>query len=332
MTNGYTARCEPYALIMAELGNIVVADESAVHLYLHIGDLPQINAFTAHANPLLHCASANEVESGINTLNPLYGGEPISLLVKDPVSRHANFHSRARCCSYDLPCNSFVKIENGPYVASPQLVYARMAGFLSEVQLAALGTDLCGRYYIDSRTKHIEDRICFLVTPKQLAAYIEQVPGMYGSAKAKRALKWVLPNSGSPKETQLMLVLTLPIRMGGYGLPFHEMNFDIKAGRLAGLAEQGEYVLDIANSEKETAVEYDGKDSHVDASADKRRRNALAAFGWTVFPIDKEIFEDVRATDKAARQIARKLGARIRKPENWEKKHYELRRDLGLWR
>ena len=90
-------------------------------------------------------------------------------------------------------------------------------------------------------------------------------------------------------------------------------------------------MLDLANSEKRAAAEYDGKDSHEDAGADKRRRNALAAFGWTVFPIDKEIFKSIRATEKAARQIACKLGVRIRKPANWEEKHRELRRDLGLW-
>ena len=315
---------------MATSGNIVIADESALHLYLHIDGLQQINAHVAQINPLLNCASTSEELLSFNPQHPLYGGEPISILVCDPVSRRTNSRVRSRCCSYDFPRRSFVKIAGGPYVVAPELAFVRAGCFMSEAELIALGTNLCARYYVNLKTGKTIERSAFLTTPDKLRRYVAKVSSMRGSAKAERALKWVLANSASPAETQMTLILTLPYRLGGFGLPLKEMNFDVKAGRLSRIAEQSDFSIDLANHDMRIGCEYDGHDYHLDASADKRRRNALAALDWTIFPIDKHVLGSALATEQLALELASRMKVRVRRPDGWNDKYRALRYDLGL--
>lgn len=315
---------------MASLGNIVIADESALHLYLHIEGLNQIGARKAKGDPLRLSAKSSAGLSAFNTSHPLYGGEPVSVLVNERGSRRATRQIDAKCCSYDLPGGSFIKLRSGLYLSSPQLTFVRMARNVSETKLAAMGMALCARYYVREGTGEIVERAGYLVTPDQLGNYLEKVPGMRGSTRAARALRWVVANSGSPAETQMKLQFCQPLWCGGFALPFGVMNYDVRAGRLSRITEQGDYCIDLVNPRLKVGLEYDGALYHLDASKDKRRRNALASLGWTVFPIDKAVLYDPVATEKAARQIARFLGIRIQKPRCWESRFVELRRDLGL--
>ena len=131
-------------------------------------------------------------------------------------------------------------------------------------------------------------------------------------------------------ETKTMLQFCIPLRKGGFNLPFKEMNYEISPGREALVSGQDGFSLDLANPDLGVCIEYDGGEYHRDASKDKRRRNALAALGWEVFPIDKEVLYDPIATERFANQVARYLGLRIRKPSSWDEKFIELRRALDL--
>lgn len=315
---------------MASLENIVIADESALHFYLHVSGLDQVGAQKTKGDPLSLCADSSMGLSSFNTNNPLYGGEPVSVLVGDSASRRSTRHVKAKCCAYDLPCGSFVKLRKGLYLTSPQLTFARMARNASETELAAVGMALCARYYVRQGEGRIMDRDDYLVTPKQLGDYLQKVPGMRGSTRAARALRWVVANSGSPAETQMKLQFCQPLWCGGFALPFSVMNYDVRSGRLLRFTEQGDYCIDLVNPQLRVGLEYDGELYHLDASKDKRRRNALAALGWTVFPIDKAVLYNPEATEKAALQIARFLGIRVQKPRCWGSKFIELRQDLGL--
>lgn len=309
--------------------NIIIADESALYFLLHSDGLNR-QIETSFVNPLITCASTSADFRNFNPTHPLYGEPPVHVLVSKPEERRQSKQIKGRYCPDDLPLDSFLEIRNGLYIASPELVFARMGNLVSETQLAEIGMNLCGRYYIDRKTDEIEDRSSFLTTPKQLQQFLEKTPSIRGTRKATKALRWVMPNSGSPMETKMAILFCSPLWRGGFALPFVCMNYDVSAGRLARIAEQGKYCIDLADIESGTGLEYDGGDSHLDASKDKRRRNALQGMGWRIFVIDKAVLYDPEATTKAALQIAKHFGMRLRFPKNWDEAYMNMRQELGL--
>lgn len=315
---------------MGRNANIIIGDESALFFHLHCDGPRQFGAESFWDNPLDDCFTSSAEMEHINTAHPLYGGEPVSLLVPRVSARRRSKRLNCRCCPGELPEKSFFKLRDGLFIATPELVYARMGNFMTEMQLAEVGINLCGRYFINVSTREIKDRHFELATPASLAAYLEQTGNMRGAGKARNALRWVLPNSGSPAETKMYLQFCTPLWCGGFALPFTHMNFDISAKRLARMTEQNEFCLDLANPDRFEAMEYDGSDFHANTSKDLRRRNALKALGWNVFVLDKTVLYNADATIKAGLQIAQHLGIRLQFPACWEKKFVKLRIDLGL--
>lgn len=311
-------------------GNIIIADESALFFHLHSDAAHKLGAVPTLVNPLEACATTASDYKSFNPSHPLYGGMPVSVLVSRAADRRQSRTIRSRCCSDELPSGSFWKLREGLYIATPELIFARMGNFVSDAKLAEIGMNLCSRYYIDHRTDAIEDRSVFATTPEQLKRYLEKASDLKGSKKALKSLRWVLGNSGSPMETIMKLQFCNPLWSGGLSLPFTHMNYNVSAGRLSRMAEQSIYCIDMVDLLTHTGLEFDGVESHQDVSKDKRRRNALRALNWEVFAIDKTVLFNPDATINAGLQIARHMGIRIQFPKNWEKAFVRLRTDLGL--
>lgn len=315
---------------MAGKGNILIADQSALHTLLHRNWGNSIEEKLVNVDPLQDCASTLDDLRAFNVQHPLYGPAPISLLVKSVSDRRRTDDLLCRYVSVDLPPGSFFELRPGLFMATPELVYVRMARFVTEAQLAEIGMNLCGRYYLDTATGKIEDRSGFITTPERLRAYALAAEGVMGSKEALAALRWVLPNSGSPYETKMKLLYCHPLGRGGFKLPFTAMNYDVKAGKLQRFTAQATYSIDMVNEKRKIGMEYDGEEGHQDASHDKRRRNELAALGWSIFPIDKSVLHDRQKSANVAKQIATRMGMRLRFSPHWDEKNRRLRSELGL--
>ena len=318
------------ANVTSALANILIGDESALFFLLHS------DAFTVGAKQQPgfsmnegYAASAQEL-SQFNTQHPLFGGEPISVLVPE---RRLRIHAESvagKLCSPDLPPNSAMRLREGLYIAAPGLVFVRMACGRSEACCAEMGMNLCARYYLDWQTDSICSRTGFLTTPEALGKYSASAGDLKGGRKASKALRWVLPNSGSPMETKMALIFRLPLGKGGFALPFDAMNFDVRSGKHTRLCEQSLYCIDMVSRKLKVGLEYDGWEYHLDIAKDMRRRNALLSMGWEIFPLDKTILNDAEATEKLGYQVAKRMGVRLQKQRSWECKYAQLRQDLGL--
>lgn len=315
-----------------ETKNIVVGDRSASYAYLHSDGLTRYGASPTFANPLLKSARTATDLQAFNEAHPLYGGLPVDVLVPDRSARRPSSSIRCRVCSGDVPPRSFFKLRKGLYMTSPELTFVRMASNLSFVQAVEFGTNLCGRYYLKDKPdgNSVEDRTALITTPNAIRDYLDAVPGMWGCAKARKALTWVLPNSGSPAESKTQVQFRLPLQYGGFALPFDAMNFDVRAGRMASLVAQSDFCLDLVSTDAKFGLEYDGEESHPDASHDKQRRNDLLVLGWRVFPIDKRVLYSAEETERVGHELAKLLRVRIRKPRSWENEYIKLRSELGL--
>lgn len=122
---------------------------------------------------------------------------------------------------------SFMRIEDGLYVSTPEMAFCEMASVLSLERLIALGFELCGTYRRASTFGLARYDATPLTSPGALASFIEKSPQFKGVKKARRALPCILAGSASPRESELAMLLCLPYSLGGYGLPHPTMNAEM---------------------------------------------------------------------------------------------------------
>jgi len=223
-----------------------------------------------------------------------------------------------------------------------------MADELPLIKLIELGLELCGTYSLPIKDEYkpgVEraeaiDHTTYnhppLTSAKALKAFLNRMKGVNGQKKAQRALRYITNGSGSPMETILFMLLTLPHKLGGYGLPLPELNKRIDPGKAARhrLIGSGKtyYKCDIFWPKANLAVEYDSKTYHTNEERiieDAKRRRELDAIGIRVETVTSNQILSITEFEIVARQIARKLGIQLRysNPQHKEEQH-ELRRML----
>ena len=139
-----------------------------------------------------------------------------------------------------------------------------------------------------------------------------------GNSSCARGLRGtVLPNAASPMEARLGLMLSMPRRLGGYGLPPPRLNlrFDVE-GEARRVSDKRFYRGDLCWEEARVALEYDDSDAAHTGSeriaADTKRRNALVYMGVTVLGVTRRQAFDFGELDKVACILAKLLGVTLR--------------------
>lgn len=154
----------------------------------------------------------------LRNLGILRRGRPVDLLVASQGQRRNGSGVRCHCLSGELPRRSFSELAPNVYVCVPELCFLQLAGSHSPVDLLRLGMELCGHYSLAEGRRGFLDRPP-LCSRAGLLAYLDAVHATRGVAKARCTAGLVIDGSASPMESSLALLLCLPTRWGGYGLP-----------------------------------------------------------------------------------------------------------------
>ncbi len=209
----------------------------------------------------------------------------------------------------------FCKIAENAYITSPEMTFAQMANRLDFLSLIELGMELCGTYAPCPYSDRFDERPP-VTSKSKLLAFCNRALGVRGSATARKALRWIVDGSNSPAETALVLYLCLPVRMGGYGFEFPDMNPKTPLGaRASKMHGYDSMRCDLHWVEAATVVEYDSDREHLtsqSASRDAGRRNVLGYKDIAVITVRKPMIASVSAFDNVVRQLAHQLGRRLR--------------------
>ena len=218
---------------------------------------------------------------------------------------------------------------NGFRVCSPELCFVQMATGWNLPKLIELGFELCGAYDLSDNSY----RTCApLTSVEKLTAYANSLDKTHGKRKAIKALRYVANGSASSRETILTMLLTLPYRMGGYGLKQPLLNHRIDLGRRERrIAGKNYLVCDLYWPEAKLDVEYDGG-NHEDPEQmlkDSMRRDALVSMGITVLTVTKWQLENGGSMNAIAHTVAEHTGKRLRYVDpDFTRANRQLRRDL----
>ena len=194
-------------------------------------------------------------------------------------------------------------------------------GIAHEVRAMQVLSTFAGTYRPPTRP---EEDVVYGVAPllscSALASFLDAQPSMRGSKKGYVVSACAFDRSGSPMETALALILTLPVGMGGYGLPRPALNWSVPIGPAERrLTSQDEIIADLCWQDQRLVVEYDGWESHgglgpQKLARDRARANSLTALGWNVLTVGHNQVASAQDMTLLARQVASLLGHELDEP------------------
>ena len=261
--------------------------------------------------------------------------QPVDFLYAGQEHRRRSPRIRPHVMGRDLPAGSLLRVAPHVLVVCPELCFIELGEDESFARLVHRGCEFCGTYYLDAEygRPHEREGRSSLTSTAALAKYLGTCAPRVVPKAARSALAYVLDGSASPRETTLALLLSLPHRLGGFGLPApvlnHVVELDAEARRLYPHATCR---CDLYWPDAAFALEYQGEEAHWDRySADIARTAALQAAGVDVLALTKAQLADAKAFTTVTGAVAAKLGRTLRvRREDFVLRHEELREAFGL--
>lgn len=222
----------------------------------------------------------------------------------------------------------FLEIEPGLCVTSPELTFLMAANELDFISLVLLGYELCGCYSLAPQWDGVLSMRHPLTSVERISALAELV-SVKGVGLARRALQYVVDGSGSPQETALSMMFSLPKKYGGFGFEQPRLNLRLELSESASAVWPRGNAFDLVWESARVVVEYDGEAGHTlfeQTERDNTRRNALAVDGYALFVLTKSQVNNVEGFYSIAKAMAKLLNydLRIRDDDFWGK-HLALR-------
>lgn len=247
---------------------------------------------------------------------PEWLGSPIDLLLPSRQRRGSVAGVRYHVCSLEIQPGSLTQVARDVCVTSPELTFVQLGRMESVPVLTQYAMELCGGYALTPWSQSGFVPRAPLCSPECLGRFVDACTGVPGVQKATEALRLMGERSMSPAETRLFLLLTLPQRLFGYGLPQPLLNQRMDIPPDARLRLGSDYpIVDLLFREHRLVVEYDSRTFHGTVARldhDDDRREVLQDMGYDVVVVRAECLENYRRFDPLVRQtIARRLGIEV---------------------
>jgi len=271
-----------------------------------------------------------------------HAGQPIHAFVSERAMATRTKQLVTHVFSREIPFGSFLDIGHGICICTPQYVFLRLGAKYDLIELVKTGMELCGtysRWELPSAThskRAQEDKGCTFDIPpilqaRHLRLFLERLKGHGGVVKARTAAQYALDGSASPMETAVYLLLCLPKRYGGYGLPKPLLNPKLTIKNPSG-TETIERYPDLFWKGPNIDVEYNSDDKHSGEWSryrDSRREVELTVADVRVLPLTRDQVMDAEGFDEFAHGLRRMLGIQKRAMDaSWQQRRNELRHSL----
>lgn len=297
--------------------SILLSNISAMEFWryaAHARRMPPASAWRVLNKPLGR-PSCGEVASLAEGGFPFLS-KPVHLLVESKIARCRCCGVRCHVAPSDFFWRHVVRLAKGIYVVPPATCFFELSSALPLPNAVETGFELCGQYAcaiggFDKLAKRPP-----LADVDDLRRAFERLGSTRGVGAARQAARFVRNGSRSPMETVTVVLLCLPVKLGGYGLPFPLMNAAVTiSAKDRAFVKKSYYECDLYWPEAKFAIEYDSNLHHTGATRiaeDASRRTDLAYLGIEVATLTQQQVCDLREMDRVARLLAKRLGRRLR--------------------
>lgn len=217
--------------------------------------------------------------------------------------------------SRPFPRGSFYQASENVYALSPERIFLQMHEYLSDTAIIDLGYELCGTY-TRVGTSHIVHGLPQVSNKLKIKRYLQRCGKERYAKRALKNLGYVNDNSRSLRETGLAMLLCLPTRYGGGGLPEPTLNMPIDVSRLTGIQWRADFRwTDIGWKGARLGIEYDSDEFHSGSekiARDAERRTLLMAAGYEIIVVTNDQFKRLEEIRRIIAVIYQTLGLRQR--------------------
>ena len=256
---------------------------------------------------------------------------PLHILVSSAEGRIRSRRLRCHVWSTELPDGALYQLTDQVLIASPQFCLQQMAGGSTIARRVATGMEVCGGYARSPRAEGGFHKRPPLTTVADLMAHFEKNHG-YGARRVREALAYVVEGSRSPMETVVVLLFTLPVELGGCGLPRPELNLRIDIPPSLQVALGKPYLtVDLCWRAWGIILEYDSylwHRSKAKVDEDNTRNEGLRDMGWMVRSVTKGMLGNDQMLDELVRKVAARAGVRIPDDDAYRLRRRALVREL----
>lgn len=281
----------------------------------------------AHALPAFGLAPKAKQVKEAKLMLGLPNNARLDTCVLCETDKRAGARQRAHKCRF-ASAGDYLSLGNNIYIASPQLTFLQCAEVLTVQELTLLGLELCGSFVFEedgfSRHKPLSSK-------QLLMQYVKQHSGERGTGKALEALRFIADGSASPRESQLVALLCMPQKWGGYGFPIPALNsrIDLTSQQRRVIGKSCLY-CDVLWERPKLAIEYDSDLFHAGATKindDSLRRNILRATGITVIDVTNIQLKKAEAFHEVAIQVDHFMSSHTldKRKDNWSTRNRDLR-------
>ncbi len=258
-------------------------------------------------------------------------GRPLHILVRDRDKRVRTERVVSHVWSGPLPDGAFYQLAPGVLLSSPAFCLQQLCARSSEARAAATVMEVCGGYALSSGTPRGFHERQPLASLEELRERLAHEHG-YGVRRVREALRLALPGSRSPMETVVVLFFTLPVELGGCGLPAPQINgrVEIPSDLRAALGRPY-LVVDLCWEDQRIILEYDSYTWHLAPRAfdgTQSRNEGLRDEGWMVRTVTSGILSDPRLRQLLVSRVIRRFGLEPPDDEAWLLRQELLVRDL----
>lgn len=246
----------------------------------------------------------------------LLGAEaPIDVVAPKVGARMKSPLIRAHSCAAPLPANSLFYIDDDIAVCRMPAVLVQLARGSTPVELARIAYEMTGTYGFEAgnRSDVVQD-LRPLLDLGELKGYARscRATGTRGSRIAADALRCVVPNSNSPRETDVAIILMMLRSMGGFDLPGFAMNPTIRlSSHLEAIVGSDTLTPDFYWPDRKVILEYESEKYHRTPAAmnrDERRRRAFESEGYRVMRLMNDVLKTNDELNSFMTQLAQALG------------------------
>ena len=212
------------------------------------------------------------------------GSRPLHLLASHRSMQRYSKRHIVHIWSPPYPEGTFVHVSPHIYVLSPIASLMRMSTTMTDTEVLKHLYQLVGSYRIGPDGLHERPP---LMTLEQVRSYISSCNNVNGAKRIRQLLPFIAEGAASPEEAKLAIILVLPERMGGFGLPLPELNRQVIVG--TGGQNETRYP-DLLWEVFKLIIEYLGDEHHNRPDRfgpDAARKTHLQEAGYTVIDVTK---------------------------------------------
>lgn len=188
------------------------------------------------------------------------------------------------------------------------------------VKAAELACEFAGTYRRAEPGGRPNYGIAPLMGIASLRDMLAQSDAHFAERRVMRVADAAFEGSASPMETSLALMLTMPLDLGGFGLPKPLLNVPIGVAPEQRLAAGRAVVTpDMLWEGAGVALEYDSAEFHRHSvgrpAQDALRSNLLASLGYVTLRVTPELVRTLSGVELLAEQLASRLGCTLQPPD-----------------